>query len=39
MKKATAWMLALCLLALGVPAMAASGSVPLFTLPETRRTS
>ena len=34
MKKATAWMLALCLLALGVPAMAASGSVPLFTLPE-----
>ena len=34
MKKATAWMLALCLLAMGIPAMAASGSVPLFTLPE-----
>ena len=33
MKKATAWMLALCMLALGVPAMAASGSVPLFALP------
>ena len=33
MKKTIAWMLALCLLALGVPALAASGSVPLFALP------
>ena len=33
MKKTIAWMLALCLLALGIPAMAASGSVPLFALP------
>ena len=33
MKKTIAWILALCLLAMGIPAMAASGSVPLFTLP------
>ena len=33
MKKTIAWMLALCLLAMGIPAMAASGSVPLFALP------
>ena len=29
MKKTIAWILALCLLAMGIPAMAASGSVPL----------
>ena len=33
MKKTIAWILALCLLAMGIPAMAASGSVPLFALP------
>ena len=33
MKKTIAWILALCLLAMGIPAMAASSAQPLFTLP------
>ena len=33
MKKTFAWILALCLLAMGIPAMAASSAQPLFTLP------
>ncbi|HIS92181.1 MAG TPA: hypothetical protein IAA84_04105, partial [Candidatus Alectryocaccomicrobium excrementavium] len=34
MKKTFAWILALCLLAMGIPAMAASSAQPLFTVPE-----
>ena len=34
MKKTIAWILALCLLAMGIPAMAASSAQPLFTVPE-----
>ena len=34
MKKAIAWILALCLLAMGLPAMAATSSTPLFTLAD-----